>query len=140
MARKQRVVVDTNVIVSSLLLADSAPQRALFVAQAKTDLLLSDDVVAELNAVLGRPAFDRYLDSATRQRFLHSLIACAHLVPITERVQACRDPRDDIFLELAVNGDADLIVSGDRDLLDMRSFRHVAILTPRQFLDRFEST
>ena len=63
-------------------------------------------------------------------------MAAAELVDITERIAACRDPKDDKFLELAVSGKADLIVSGDGDLLDLNPFREIPILTPAGFVQR----
>lgn len=61
-------------------------------------------------------------------------MAAAELVSITERIGACRDPKDDKFLELAVNGHADLIVSGDTDLLTLNPFRGIQIVTPATFV------
>jgi predicted nucleic acid-binding protein len=57
-------------------------------------------------------------------------------VTILSPVRACRDPRDDKFLEVAVHGRADAIVTGDRDLLDLNPFRGIAILTPAEYLER----
>jgi putative PIN family toxin of toxin-antitoxin system len=62
------------------------------------------------------------------------MLAAAELVTITKRIAACRDPTDDKFLELAVNGHADLIVSGDGDLLALNPFREIAIVTPAAFV------
>ena len=62
------------------------------------------------------------------------MLAGAELVAITERIAACRDPKDDKFLELAVNGHADLIVSGDADLLAVDPFRDIPIVTPATFV------
>ncbi len=62
------------------------------------------------------------------------VLAAAELVTIAERVAACRDPSDDKFLELAVNGKADVIVSGDRDLRDLNPFRGIRIMTPADFV------
>jgi predicted nucleic acid-binding protein len=56
-------------------------------------------------------------------------------VTILSPVRACRDPRDDKFLEVAVHGRADAIVTGDRDLLDLNPFRGIAILTPAEYLE-----
>ena len=70
-----------------------------------------------------------------RERFLRNLLQEAKLIEIEETIQACRDPKDDKFLELAVNGNADCIVSGDDDLLTLGPFKSVAILTPNDFLD-----
>ncbi len=62
------------------------------------------------------------------------MLAAAELVTITQRIAACRDPTDDKFLELAVNGHADLIVSGDGDLLALNPFRQIPIVTPAIFV------
>jgi uncharacterized protein len=70
-----------------------------------------------------------------RARFLQSLLSEARLVEVREKVRAYRDPKDDKFLELAVNGEADCIVSGDEDLLTLDPFRGIPILTPDKFLD-----
>jgi predicted nucleic acid-binding protein len=64
------------------------------------------------------------------------VLAGAELVTITEQIVACRDPDDDKFLELAVNGRAELIVSGDNDLLSMESFRGIPIISPAGFVRR----
>jgi putative PIN family toxin of toxin-antitoxin system len=61
------------------------------------------------------------------------LMATAELVTITERFAACRDPKDDKFLELAVSGQADIIVTGDADLLVLNPFRDIPIVTPATF-------
>jgi len=58
----------------------------------------------------------------------------AEPVMITERIVACRDPTDDKFLELAVSGNADLILSGDKDLLTLHPFRGIPIVTPAAFV------
>jgi len=62
---------------------------------------------------LNRPYFATLIAAATRDR-LTKLLAAAEMVTVTERIAECRDPTDDKFLELAVNGRGDLIVSGDR--------------------------
>jgi predicted nucleic acid-binding protein len=61
-------------------------------------------------------------------------MAAAELVTLTERIVACRDPTDDKFLELAVNGHADLIVSRDGDLLALNPFREIQVVTPAAFV------
>jgi uncharacterized protein len=96
---------------------------------------MSADVILELNDVLGREKFERYVTEEERERFLRSLLREARLVEIREKIRACRDPKDDKFLELAVNAEADCIVSGDHDLLMLDPFRGIEILTPSGFLD-----
>jgi putative PIN family toxin of toxin-antitoxin system len=65
---------------------------------------------------------------------MRKLMAEAEAVEITERIAACRDATDDKFLELAVNGEADVIVSGDADLLVLNPFRGIPIVAPAAFV------
>ena len=87
-----------------------------------------------MSRVLARYRFDRYVTREERDEFLASLIGESNLIEITEAVQVCRDPKDDQVLELAVNGNAAYIVTGDADLLVLNPFRGVEIVTPAEFL------
>jgi len=135
MANQGKFVFDTNVVVSALLMKKSVARDALDKARTAGDILLSIDVIEELHDVLSRPAFDRYVDEEDRLKFLSLLVKEATLVEIAEKVKECRDPKDDKFLELAINGNATLIVSGDKDLQVLHPFRNIPILSPREFLD-----
>ena len=130
-----RFVFDTNVIVSADLFDDSVPARALSLALDLGTLLMSEALIEELRTVLSRPRFDRYATPAEREEFLQDLMRETETVEITEAVQACRDPNDDKILELAVNGRADYIVTGDDDLLVMHPFRGISIVRPAEFLE-----
>ena len=135
MADRGRFVFDTNVIVSALLFKKSVVRESLDKARTAGIILLSLDVIEELHNVLSRPAFDRYIEEEDRLKFLALLIKEAAIVEIAERLRECRDPKDDKFLELAINGNATLIVSGDKDLQVLHPFRNIPILSPREFLD-----
>lgn len=131
-----RIVIDNNVLISRLLLPASVPGRAVRTAVDTAQLLVSEPTLNELADVLSRSKFDPYLTIEERQQFLRLLVRVAEIVPINYRIQACRDPKDDMFLELAVNGQADLIVTGDRDLLALSPFRAIPIITPARYLQR----
>jgi uncharacterized protein len=98
------------------------------------EVLLSLELLEEFSDVLGREKFDRFLTSEERDEFLETFIERATLVEVIERVQECRDPKDDKILELALNGRAEYIVSGDKDLLVLNPFRGVKIVTVEEFL------
>lgn len=128
-------VFDTNVLVSALLFANSLPRKALELALDRGKTLISKETVDELNNVLSRPKFKRYISPQKRERFLFSFIQKSVLIEIQEKIEECRDPKDNKFLELAVNGEATTIVSGDKDLLVLHPFREISIVTVSQFLD-----
>ena len=129
-----RVVMDTSVVVSAALLPHSRPGQALDYAIEQRAVLLSAATFAELVEVLWRPRFDRYLSDARRRELLNDLERAANRVAITHRITACRDPKDDKFLELAVSGNASHIITGDNDLLALHPFRNIPIITPAAFL------
>lgn len=129
-----RVVVDTNALVSRLLLPNSVPARAVRHAVAEHVVLASDATIMELADVLSRRKFDPYVTVEQRKQFLRLFGRVAERVPILHVVRACRDPRDDKFLELAVNGSAGTIVTGDADLLVLDPFRGIRIVAPAAFL------
>src|SRR6266849_3425286 len=112
-----RTVVDTSVAVSAVLLTRSVPRQAFDRASERGRLLISALTVAELDEVLRRPRFDKYVTEEKRLEFLATLIREAELIDVTVAVFDCRDPKDDKFLELAVSGKADRIITGDDDLL-----------------------
>lgn len=130
-----RFVLDTNVIVSALLLKHSVSRQAFDTALGYGKLLLSLAIISELNDVLRRKQFDKYILEEERMQFLAVLVREATLVEITETIAECRDPKDDMFLELAISGQATCIVSGDKDLLILHPFRGIPILTPAAFLN-----
>lgn len=138
MMARARVVVDTNALASRLLMPDSVPGRAVRKAVDEAQLLVSEATLEELADVLARPKFDAYVSIADRQEFIRLLGRIAELVPITYRVQVCRDPRDDKFLELAINGRADLIVTGDKHLPELNPFHDIPIVAPAQYLGENE--
>ena len=131
---ERRWVLDTNTLVSRMLLPAGTAGRAVDHALALGVLLASNETLAELADVLGRPKFDRWVSLAERQRFIALLGGVCRRVDIGHRVQACRDPRDDKFLHVALNGEAEAIITGDQDLLALHPFHGVQILSPAAFL------
>jgi uncharacterized protein len=127
-------VFDTNTLLSALILPGSVPDRAFRKADARGRLAISEPTFDELQAVIARPKFDRYIPLADRLRFLENLANTAIQIPVIHTVTDCRDPKDNKFLELALSAPATLIASGDSDLLVLHPFQDIPILTPADFL------
>jgi len=132
-----RVVFDTNVMVSALLFERSTPAQAFFGALRQGEILLSAPLALEIHGVLYRKKFDRYLTNEQRESFLIALVQSAELVEITQKVDICRDPKDNMLLELSLSGQADAIVTGDSDLLVLNPFKQIAILQPKDFIKTY---
>jgi len=127
-------VVDTNVFVSALLFSPSVPRQAVDKVLGEGIVLFSELTMDELREVLSRSKFDLYSDPEERELFLAQLAAVAEPVHIIQFVRECRDPKDDKFLEVALNGRADLILTGDADLLEMHPWRGIEILAPLAYV------
>ncbi len=133
---RERVVIDTNVLISGLLSKTSTPARAVEKAVTKAQLVATLETLRELIEKLHSPKFDRYVRRERRDALLERVASLVEIIDVLQSIRASRDPRDDKFLEAAVNGRADVLVTGDRDLLDLNPFRGVAIMTPADYLAR----
>jgi len=141
MSRLPRVVIDTNLVLSTLVFANgrlAALRRAWQVRQCVP--LVSKITTTELIRVLAYPKFK--LDEAARQELLADYLPWCVTVHIPNRpppMPECRDPCDQPFLQLAVTGQADYLVSGDRDLLSLDGRIHCPIITGEQLFQMLES-
>ena len=127
-------MIDANAVVSAAPKAESVPERALRLAQARCTVCLSADVRDEIGRVLARPRLASRV-SPGRVAFLLALLDDgARWIEPNVRVTDCRDAKDDRYLELALAASADIIVSGDMDLLVLDPWRGVRIMTPAQFV------
>jgi uncharacterized protein len=134
MTDKPRLVFDTNVLVSAAIFRESTPGLALTAALHQGVILLSQATAQELRSVLARRKFDRYISPETRNRFLAALLRNATFLEPAETIQACRDPKDDKFLEIAEAGQAMYLITGDEDLLVLNPFRGTHIVTASEFV------
>lgn len=130
----RRLVVDTNVFASAIIFPRSVPRQVVDHALDHGVVIFSEATMSELAEVLSRSKFDSFVSRAERELFLAQIESAAEFVPVIQLVRACRDPKDDKFLEVALNGRADAIITGDADLLEMHPWRDVAILSPAEYL------
>ena len=130
----RRVVIDTNVMVSAYL---GGRLETIIVAwiEGKFVLTVSNQIVNEYINVLSRPKFE--IARAELDDFAALILSKAEFVVPGERIRVVEaDPSDNKFLEAAVTGQADYIISGDKHLRDLKEFRGIAILTPSAFLEQ----
>jgi putative PIN family toxin of toxin-antitoxin system len=122
--------------VSALLFPRSVPRQAFDLAFIRGTVLVSDATVNELDEVLRRPRFERYLKEDERLQFLDTFIRDSTIVEVNEVINVCRDPKDNKFLEVAVSGNATCLISGDADLLTLDPFGNIKIITPQTFISQ----
>lgn len=131
-------VFDTNCLVSASILPNSSVRQAFDKALKLGFIASSQDVFEEYTEVLFREKFDKYFVSIDERLFILNLIVSKlRDFPPTEVIKECRDPKDNKYLELAVSANASCLVTGDKDLLSLQTFRGIAILKPGDFLNNF---
>jgi hypothetical protein len=130
----RRIVFDTGVLVSAAILPESIPALALEKALLHFELCASAVTLAELETVLMRPKFDRYITPDLRQSFIEGYRTHAALHVVTQTVNDCVDPADNKFLALAETAEAELIVASDPHLAVLDPWRGIPIIPPAIFL------
>ena len=136
--RTERLVLDTNVFVSALLFESSTPARVLAHAIAHCQLIFTNNTQRELIATMTSATLERYVPLAGREALLLRVAPLIELAAVWQLVRVCRDPHDDAVLEAAVNGAADAIVTGDKDLLSLHPFSGIRIVAPADYLASLE--
>ncbi len=136
-----RIVVDTNVLISALLSANTSPGRIVAFWRARElELVVSPDMIAEVRQVLSYAKIRKRVSAEQARRFLKLLETDATLVTPHDLVTVVQDdPDDDKFVALAMASGAEYIVSGDKHLLSIGAYQGVKILNPADFLTVFLS-
>ena len=135
-----RFVADTNIIISGLFWHGPPRQVLESARETYAELFTSPAILSELDDVLQRPKFESLLASvgSSAQAVLLQYTALATLVhPVYTPAVVERDPDDDVVLACAIAAGASYIVSGDSDLLDIRTYRGIDIVHASQFLRHF---
>ncbi|MEC4815289.1 MAG: putative toxin-antitoxin system toxin component, PIN family [Scytonema sp. PMC 1069.18] len=130
-----KVVFDTNVLISGLLGSPQSPPHyiLLLMLDGFATPLLSEETFQELCEVLSRDRLKKYIPARKLITFPQELALLADWVEPVESILICRDSKDNKFLEVAVSGGADYLVSGDNDLLVLNPFKGIPIITFRRF-------
>ena len=134
----RRVVLDTNVLVSALLFTGKLSKIVDLWRQGKVIPLISRETFEELRAVLGYPKFSLAPDEI-QSIIENEILPFFEVVEIKGKVRGvCRDPGDDKFIACAVSASADFLVSGDKDLTDLKRYKTVKIIRVSEFLSMYE--
>ncbi len=132
-----RIVLDTNVIISAFLIFNSKAQQAYIKALKNAQILYSIDTLNEIFDVIKREKFNKYLPLKDRIKLLIQFIDISEEIQITANIEECRDIKDNKILELAESGNADLIITGDNDLLVLNGKFRFSIMTLDEFFEKY---
>ena len=130
-----KIVIDTNVVVSALFFGGKPQQLLHYAITGAFDVFVSREIIKEYNELIERIA-SKY--SGKKEFFsIDDFLSKCSLVHPSRRIDVCRDHDDNKFLECAVEAKCLYVVSGDSDLLDLKHFEDVKIITVAEFFDRF---
>jgi putative PIN family toxin of toxin-antitoxin system len=135
-----RVVLDVNVWISALLWGGIPRQVVDLAAKEEITIFASEPLFVELTATIGRAKFEaKILSLGQTTEDLINVVASflQWCQPIVADVPQLRDPKDLIIIATALGADAEVLITGDRDLLVLQEFEGIPILTPQQFLSRY---
>ena len=130
-----KAVIDTTVWISGVFW-HGLPNEILELWKAGDfEIIVSEAILEEIERKLHEKAVEFEMETEVVSEWIDLITIEAIFVQPQEKIQACRDPEDELFLKAAVEGRADFIVSGDKDLTDMGEFREIKLVKPRQFYD-----
>ncbi len=131
------LIFDTNVLVSAALLKNSVSDLSFRKALMFGNILFTGETLVELKKTLNKSKFNKYITTKDKYAFINRIIKIAKFIDVIHSVTECRDPKDNIYLELGLSGNADVIITGDKDLLVLNPFRDIPIIKPKDFLENY---
>ena len=132
------IVIDANVLISAAILPKSKIGTLLEIIVESFVIAKNESTFAELESRIQRDKFDRYFGDNGRIVFLTRLAQAIEHFPVNTQIQISRDADDDKFIGLAIDSGATILISGDLDLKDVKTYKGIEILSPAQFMGRFK--
>ncbi len=133
-----RLILDTNLWISFLISSKYEKLDELLFNQ-KCKLLFSQELLEEFVAVAKRPKLRKYISRDELEDILETIDEVAEFVNVSSEMSECRDPKDNFLLSLAVDGKADYLLTGDKDLLVLKKIGDTEIRTISEFFDVVDS-
>jgi putative PIN family toxin of toxin-antitoxin system len=131
---KDRIILDTNLWISFLLSKDYRKLDKLLKSD-KVTLIFSTELLDEFVSVARRPKFKKYFSINDLNELLSEIQLIAEFIEVSSEVNRCRDKKDDFLLAMSKDGEADFLITGDLDLLEIGIFEKTRILTITSYLD-----
>jgi putative PIN family toxin of toxin-antitoxin system len=129
-----RIVLDTNVLVSALVGEGKPAKLIQKILEGRVDLLTSKPLLDEFTDVMARPKFLKYVGEQELKGFLQLIVGASFVVDVSSKLNVIADKGDNLILGTAYDGKAEYIISGDKHLLKLKSFKGIKIITVAQAL------
>jgi len=132
MAKKNRIIIDTNLWVSFLITKQFSFLDDLL-ENRKIQLIFSQELLEEFMEVINRPKLRSCFSNENLELVLETIEQYAEFITVNSNITACRDPKDNFLLSLAKDGLADYLITGDQDLLVIKQFEKTEIISITEF-------
>ncbi|HZV69055.1 MAG TPA: putative toxin-antitoxin system toxin component, PIN family [Saprospiraceae bacterium] len=136
--RKLRIILDTNIWIS-FLISNRQNNFDLLLKQSKAEILFSTELLNEIKDTIEKPKLKKYFSSNSMEEMLNAFEVYIVLVSVSTTVSICRDPKDNFLLSLALDGKADYLLTGDKDLLSMKTYKKTKIISITSFVNNLKS-
>jgi putative PIN family toxin of toxin-antitoxin system len=128
-----RIIIDTNLWISFLITSDFSKLDEIIFTKKGT-LVFSKELLEEFLEVAKRPKFRRFFSQADIEDVLETIDEYANFIKVQTKTEVCRDPKDNFLLSLAIDGNVDFLLTGDKDLLELKEFGGAKIMSIADFL------
>ncbi|HCN37622.1 MAG TPA: putative toxin-antitoxin system toxin component, PIN family [Bacteroidetes bacterium] len=129
------IVIDTNIWISFLITNRYKKLENLLI-ENEIIILFSEELLLEFSEVINRPKFKKYFSEIDVEELLNSLGNYIKFIEVNSKVSICRDPKDNFLLSLSLDGNADYLITGDKDLLEIKKISDTKIITISEFLNK----
>ena len=133
--KKEKIILDTNLWIS-FIISDKLKTLDYFLKENKAILLYSSHLLDEIDIVVKRPKFKKYFTEKNRQLLNVLFQNYGIQIEVNSNLAICRDPKDNFLVNLAIDGKADFIITGDKDLLVLEKIENTLIVTFSEFMDK----
>ncbi len=137
MAKKFRVIIDTNLWIS-FLISNQYNQLDLLISSKNCTLIFSQALLDEFIEVARRPKLEKYFALSDLETLIKTINDFAVFINVTSKVEFLKDAKDDFLLSLSVDGNADYLITGDKELLEVVNYNETKIISITQFLRKFD--
>jgi putative PIN family toxin of toxin-antitoxin system len=136
-SESQRIIIDTNLWIS-FLISKNFKQLDEIIFEKKSVLVFSDELLEEILTVIKRPKFRRFFTQEDTENLIETIEEFADFFDVVSNVKVCRDTKDNFLLSLSKDSSANFLLTGDNDLLELKSFESTKIITISDFLKTFK--
>jgi len=135
--RAVKDIIDTNILISYLIGKELQGFKSYIVSE-KIKIVITDQLIEEIKLVTARQKLKKYFDQGSVSEFLALLLLISKKVKVKKIESLCRDPKDDFLLALAKQSKSDFLITGDKDLLELKVYGKTKILRAKDFMERME--